>query len=228
MSRSSDSISLLIVTPCSATKAKLVETNAAQQEFWSKQSTPQDNQLAQHGIAARDLYQGAHHKSVMATVDKLRAKFCDAQIEIAIISAGYGLVKERDRLTPYDKTFDRMSPQESQQPSERLSIRPQLNQQLSEFKFAIFLLSAKYLHAIEAPLGTAENEIYFAGSGFNSSQNNVYITRAGTKEAKSMGVSPRMAKAELFRRFANSAIEDSLQTALKGLTSKTTPMGWGT
>ena len=215
-------ISLLVVTPCSATKANPPDPDVFQREFWSTRSTSQSDQWPQRGLVARDLYQGAHHRSVMTSVDNLRAEFCHIRIEVAIVSARYGLVQEWDRLAPYDESFDRMSRQESIDVSHRLGIRSQLAQQLAEFRYAVFLLSETYLNAIEAPMGIAENEIYFAGRAFDSELENVSIVRTGRTEAKSLGVAPRMAKAELLRRITDSALEDGLNEVLERLVSEPT------
>ena len=106
---------------------------------------------------------------------------------------------------------------ESINAARRLGIRDQLAQQLDEYQYALFLLSDKYLNAIEAPMGVANQEIYFAGKAFKSDSRGISITAAGREEAKSMGVAPRMAKAELFHRFTDTALSNGLFATLEAL-----------
>ena len=176
--------SLLVVTPCSASKIKLPVFDGAQEELWSSVSTSQESNGAPRGIAARDMYVGRHHKSVMESVDRLRAEFCHVQIGVVIVSAGYGLLEEWDQIEHYDESFDRMTRTESIDTARRLGIRDQLAQQLDEYKYVLFLLSDKYLNAIEAPMGIAYREIYFAGKAFKSDSKGISIEPAGREEAK--------------------------------------------
>ena len=206
--------SLLVVSPCSATKAK-----GNQSALWGPESANLSDPPRSELIPARQLYQGAHHKSVIASIDRLRSHFSYNRIEVMIVSAGYGLVAEWDGISNYDVSFDRMSKQESIDLARKLEIRSQLSETLKEYKYVLFLLSAKYLSAVEAPFGVAEKEIYLASGTFNSDMDNVSIARAGVSEAKLLGVAPRMAKAELFNRFSDLAIVNGLLPALTALES---------
>jgi len=206
--------SLLIVSPCSATKA-----NGTQRALWGLESANLPDASSSELIPARQLYQGAHHKSVIASIDRLRSHFCYNRIEVMIVSAGYGLVAEWEGMPKYDVSFDRMSKQESINLARKLEIRSQLSETLKEYKYVLFLLSSKYLSAVEAPFGIAEKEIYLASGTFKSDMDNVSITKAGVAEAKLLGVAPRMAKAEMFKRFSDLAMVDGILPALTALES---------
>ena len=206
--------SLLIVSPCSATKA-----DGTQRALWGPELENLYESLGNELIPARHLYQGAHHKSVIASIDRLRGHFCETRIEVMIVSAGYGLVAEWEGILKYDVSFDRMSKQESIDLARKLEIKSQLVETLKEFKYVLFLLSSKYLSAVEAPFGVAEKEIYLASGTFKSDIDSVSIVKAGVAEAKLLGVAPRMAKAELFKRFSKLAMDVGFLPALTALES---------
>jgi hypothetical protein len=142
----------------------------------------------------------------MRAVQRLRVGLPAARIDVAIVSAGFGLVGENDLLSPYDATFVGMSSTEAIQRGRTLAIRSALAQLLPAYEDAIFLLGREYLAAIEAPLATAKREVYLTAQETRLTGPGVVSVPTSKKEALLLGVAPRLAKAEAFARLADAAV----------------------
>lgn len=168
---------VLVVSACSARKLKT--------------DTP---------VFARDLYLGAAHRLVVNAVAKLRT--CpDTQVDLAIVSAGYGLLDEYDLVLPYDASF-RGGRKAARETAQRLRIREQLTDRLSgHYSLALFVLGRVYLDALAPPFNCAR-EIYFSARKVWASPSVTHV-RAGQVEAQALKVSARIVGAMLFDQFAS-------------------------
>jgi len=54
---------------------------------------------------AGKMYKGLQHTLMMRGVAQLRADFSPATFDVAIVSAGYGLISEEKKIAPYNITF---------------------------------------------------------------------------------------------------------------------------
>lgn len=189
-------VPVLVVTPCSAKKRIPRRAQLGPQHQPSNPRT--------RAVAAVTLYAGPHHLSVLRTVQRLRVKYGEDQVGLAIISARFGVLREDDRVVPYDATFSSLRRAEILLRSRSLAIRTRLSELAASYRTVIFLLSEPYLVSLEAALNVAPVEIYVTAKrpeGLGSS--GVHIP-AGTAEARRLGVSPRMARAALFEKFAEA------------------------
>lgn len=92
-----------ILSTCTSEKAIECPGQLSLQDFQSginaKEGLP--------SVAAVDLYQGAQHKRLMQGVQEFRRR--RHQVQLGIVSAGYGLVSECSLIQPYEATFLGMS-----------------------------------------------------------------------------------------------------------------------
>ena len=213
--------SLLICTPCSSLKAdpqKPISLTFSDGADPDRQAA-MERQLAGNVLPARNMYQGPHHRSVMESVDKLRGIPSPLRVEVAIISAKYGVLSESEEISPYDESFDRYSSREAKERAQSLQINEKLTRVANQHEVVIFLLSSRYLEAIEAPLHSSAYQIYLSNSSFKSDSVSGAVVPCGRKQATEMGVSPRLAKAIRFRRFVDTSLEIGLDQSLQSLTS---------
>jgi hypothetical protein len=152
------------------------------------------------------MYTGQHHLSVSNDVKRLRDAFFGDRIDLAIISAGYGMLGEDDVIVPYDATFNGLGKLEAIRRARELKIRGILRSRLQGYQCGIMLLGRAYLQAIEGPLAVAPLEIYFSADKLTTSAGLLAIS-AGVREARFFGASPRMVAASLFHRFVDHVIE---------------------
>lgn len=98
---------------------------------------------------AEDLYLGQHHVRLMEGVRTARESG-HFEIDLRIVSAGYGLVRATDELAPYDFTFQGMGAQMRRDRSDRLSLPRDIRKTLGQpYDLGIVLLGHDYLSACQ-------------------------------------------------------------------------------
>ena len=98
--------------------------------------------------AAEDLYTGLQHQRLMQGVRALREQARNIQLDLYILSAGYGLVPSDRPLAPYEATFSGMRKQELRDWAKQLQIPQSVRALLAEpYDFGLVLLGNEYLDA---------------------------------------------------------------------------------
>ena len=112
-------------------------------------------------------------------------------IDIAIVSAGYGLLEETAGIVPYEVTFNSMSKTEIRAWSNQIGITKALQKRIRDYDVIFFLLGDKYLEAIRWPLFTTHQKlIFFAGQTTRSKvlkQPDCAMLSIGKAETKRFG-----------------------------------------
>ena len=143
---------VLVITACTAKKQFQPENQLTREDFLSPERlNRRSRELRRYETPAAQIYTGDGHLRLMNGVKKLRHAFGRGIIDVHIISPGYGLLNEADPIVPYDYTFHRQSQQEIRQRSRQLRIRPRVEDLLSNYDLAFFLLSAHYITACLLP-----------------------------------------------------------------------------
>src|SRR5206468_378324 len=97
-----------------------------------------------------DLYRGQQHVRLMRGVRALRASHPDWEIDLRIVSAGYGIVPGNRRLAPYECTFNGLSLGQVRQRATELHLRSTFRRLLSRpYDLALVLLGEAYLLACD-------------------------------------------------------------------------------
>ncbi|MBV0924529.1 hypothetical protein KTS45_09995 [Halomicroarcula limicola] len=104
------------------------------------------------GIPANELYSGRQQQRINEAVEVLRSK--GHKVDRKFVSAGFGLIDEREELPPYEITFSGMNHGEIDQRAERLQIAEEVCELLTEtsddpFDIIFFALGSDYYHAID-------------------------------------------------------------------------------
>src|SRR4051812_1872066 len=71
-------------------------------------------------VPAEDLYRGQQHLRLMRGVRRLRD--AGTQVDLWVVSAGYGLVRGSDPVERYDRTFTGLRASKRQEAAQRLGI----------------------------------------------------------------------------------------------------------
>jgi hypothetical protein len=97
---------------------------------------------------AREMYSGYQTRELVKGVDLLR-EIKGVEIDFFILSAGFGLIKEKKRIPPYDCSFVGMRKNEIKARSEALSIPRDFNKIIKKpYDLAYLALGQKYLFAL--------------------------------------------------------------------------------
>lgn len=146
-------LKILVVTSCTGEKKYKPGNQLLQQDFQDPQLLKsRENELGDYKLKARDMYTGMQHLRLYEGVSMLRDKFGKNVVDVAIISAGYGLISEDEIIVPYEVTFNNMNNQEIVNWSRQLNIHNDLEQLVSNYDLIFYLLGDKYLRALELPI----------------------------------------------------------------------------
>ncbi|WP_156518832.1 tRNA-guanine transglycosylase DpdA [Phormidesmis priestleyi] len=200
---------VLIITSCTGEKRFKPENQLTQEDFKpTARLHKREKQLAEFMSPAGEMYTGMQHTQLMDGVQNLRKALEQLVIDVAIVSAGYGLILESQKIAPYEVTFNTMKGHEIDEWAKRLKIHRSVEQIIPEYDLIFVLLGEKYLRAISLPITLYEDQtwIFLApGSSFNLIQKSspqAFILPLSNAEAKQYGFGAVGLKGFLFKKFA--------------------------
>ncbi len=161
-------------------------------------------ELSAWALPARELYTGRQHRYMMNGVNAVRHRFGISVCSVKIISAGYGLVDEEQRLAPYEATFQQRRPRWIQEQAKRLGIPAAVRKAVIGFDAVLFLLGKEYLISIHLPLfpGVNQRFIFFTSNVQLPFHPHSIIVPAGHTETR-FGAGVMTLKGKMFERFAS-------------------------
>ena len=106
-----------------------------------------------HNAPAAKMYTGQQHTLLMDGVNQVRTRYGQSSVDVAIISAEYGLLNENDVIAPYNVTFQGMKKAEILEKSRRLQLRERVAALIARYDVVFFLLGKEYVQALQLPLG---------------------------------------------------------------------------
>lgn len=141
---------ILIIESCTGRKSVYSKVKLECKDILNKNDRKklfENPEIAKQTIPARDLYAGSAHIWTMKAVDVLRT-IPELEVDLFIISAGFGLVNENDLLSPYECTFKNMSKEQIKTRAKFLEIPDDLKKLFTRRYDVIFiLLGEDYLYA---------------------------------------------------------------------------------
>lgn len=153
---SSPSLRFLVVSACTARKAcgvlekgALLTAEGLDDPVRRKEG---EMRLEGYCLPAAEMYTGAGHMLVRRAVQSLRKHGYD--VSHFILSAGYGLLSERDLIVPYNVTFAGASKAWIRERGQRLQLRNRLVAVANKYDGVILILGREYLEALSLPLPT--------------------------------------------------------------------------
>lgn len=149
-------IRILVISSCTSTKSKEHPEQLQLDDFRDPAQLAQRQaelrSLAPHlATPARDLYTGRQHRYVMEGVERLRQGLSPVvQVDLQIVSAGYGLVEECELLFPYEATFNAMRTREAQTYARNVLHLPErIQAAMQGYDLVIVLLGESYLKTLD-------------------------------------------------------------------------------
>lgn len=217
---------ILVVTSC--TKDKNIPDGVSPQQqpgpdrLWDEGTDDRVKRnfadLEPHRVEAGKLYQGRQHLQLMQGVDALRQAFGHAVVDVKIISAGFGLVDEEEKLPLYNATFADQSSAKVITIAQRLGI-PQAMDQLMQGQYdcAFFLLGENYLLSIGLPFAHTPSFPCLFLSGPSSHKRiprsmPYRFVRVGQDDSIAFSYNLVGLKGQLFKLFADQIINPDPRT----------------
>jgi hypothetical protein len=160
---------VLVLSSCTGVKAENNGPSLAASDFARGRSYIEGRHrrdLAASLTAAEDLYRGQQHLRLMRGVHAARSAGT-IDVDLRILSAGYGLVRGDDPLAPYEFTFQGMPRKHRRQWARDLAIPDAARAALSSSAdLAVVLLGDEYLDtcALDATLTLGGPTFVFCGA----------------------------------------------------------------
>ncbi len=154
---------------------------------------------------AGEIYTGGQHRHLMEGLDKVRGRFGEQAMDLTIISAKHGLLKESDVIEPYNFTFKGLRKREILEHSDRLQIHEKTEASIREYDLVFFLLGKEYVQALQLPFDVPDTvtQIYLLGPTHRElipDLPNVHFIPAGRDLARHIGVMITDLKGDVFKR----------------------------
>ena len=206
---------VLVVTSCTGEKRSKPDNQLMLEDFKdSARLQKRHEELAQFVCPAGQMYTGVQHLRAMEGVQLLRQSFGREAVDVAILSAGYGVIPEDKTIVPYEVTFNTMKGYEVDEWAKFLGIRQAFERAIVGYDLVFMLLGENYLRSLCLPVETSSNQtfIFLASS---KSANYIRVTRAKTyvlplsnADAKHYRYGLVGLKGFLFKRFAECVARD--------------------
>jgi queuine/archaeosine tRNA-ribosyltransferase len=155
-----------------------------------KRLRDREAELADFACPAGELYTGMQHLRLMEGVRIMRDALGESAVDVSILSAGYGLVSEKQLIAPYEVTFNGMKAHEVDSWAKRLSVHDHLESIVKDYELIFFLLGDNYLRAVSLPIATNPHQalIFLASrskaSSIQSLSAKTFILPLSNPEAK--------------------------------------------
>lgn len=172
-------------------------------------------------IPARDLYAGRQQRYISEAVNRLRNAGDD--IDRVFISAGFGVVDERELLPPYNVTFNDLTADELDARADLLDIETEIRALLEDdYDLIVFALGADYYRSLNLSrvldsIALDQLVLLFNREEDASNHENVLSLPARTAEAKEYGTIVVALKGLYLKNFAEHRAHGDVVTGLDDL-----------
>lgn len=205
---------ILVVTSCTGEKIYKPGNQLTEKDFTNKDFlSSRTKELEAFQTTACEMYTGKQHLELMKGIQNFRKQ--GGKIDLAIISAGYGVLRENDVIVPYEVTFNSMSSKKIVAWSEQLEITQDFQELIKGYDLVFLLLGDKYLESInwkKIPIADNQKLIFFAGYSSKSrvlSKPGTYTLSIGENEAKHFKSGLIWIKGTLFANLLDASLQSA-------------------
>lgn len=208
---------ILVITSCTGRKKHKPVNELQYENFVSPERLCQRTaELKDFKTLAAEMYTGQQHLYLMDGLRQLRETHGQTVVDLNIISAGYGLLSEKDVIVPYNVTFQKLKKKEILERSNNLQIHEQAKTLITGYELVIFLLGKEYIQALQLPFQIADSvsQIFLLG---NTHKNlipdlpNTHFVAAGSDLARKLRVMGVALKGFVFKKLCEAACSDGFE-----------------
>lgn len=116
-----------------------------------------EGQSVEYARPAAQMFTSTHHRLVMEGVQTVWERWGHQVLDVAILSAGYGLLQADDIIVPYDLSFDQFDSHALADLVTYLKIPEQTASLVREYDLVFYLLSGRYLSVLGLPLDVPDS-----------------------------------------------------------------------
>lgn len=205
----------LVITSCTGEKRFKPDNQLTLEDFKDSATLQQrEAELAEFCCPAGEMYTGMQHLRLMEGVRAVREAVGEGSLDLSILSAGYGLIPEDQKIVPYEVTFNGMKAHEVDAWSSHLNVHGDIENVLQPYDLVFFLLGDNYLRAAALPFTTRPDQtlIFLASRGQASSisgmDGNMLVVPLSNPEAKRYRYGLVGLKGFLFKKFAEAVVHE--------------------
>lgn len=206
---------LLVVTPCTEKKRFKPDRPLTLSDFRDEgHLREREKALSAYTLPAAEMYAGEQHLLVMDGIRLLREAFGPESVDLAILSAGYGLISEEREIAPYAVTFKTMKVGEIDEWGRFLGVRQAFKNKIKDYDLIFILLGEHYLRSLKLPVPTRADQtlVFFASHGskryIRDSPAKTVILPLAQKEAKQFRYGVISIKGGIFRDLAKVSVRE--------------------
>lgn len=208
-------VRMLVIGSC--TKSKLdsdcpVAVRLTEADFENEvRLRAREQELTRWLRPAADMYTGRQHTQMMDGVRALRLAFGSDACDVAIVSAGYGLLSEQTPIAPYDITFHGMGKPLIRAKGEKLGIPESVRQVLPGHSVVFLLLGDDYLLSVRPPLIPSDGQRFVAFGSAKLRQvpgSDVVVIPAEKEAAREFHDGITTVKGRMFYLFAKGLVRE--------------------
>lgn len=165
---------------------------------------------------AAEMYTGLQHKYLMEGLEQVRQFYGEQTVDLAIISAKYGLLRECEVIAPYNCTFQGLRTNEILERSRRLQLHERTKVLIRRYDLVFFLLGKEYVQALELPFGLTDavTQIFLLGSTHRRlvpNLPNVHFVPVGRDLARELRVMGIALKGVVFKKLCDAVCREGLE-----------------
>ena len=208
---------VLVVTSCTSWKKYKLINQLQPEDFLSTERlAARSAELKHYETSATDMYTGLQHRYLKAGLEQLRTCYREANVDLHIISAGYGLLNESDAIIPYNVTFAGLKKKELLARSNSLQLHEGVETLITNYELVFFLLGAEYIKALQLPFEVSDmiTQVFLLGKGYRKlipDASNTHFVPIGNDLARELGVMGVALKGFVFRQLCAVVCREGLQ-----------------
>ena len=213
---------ILVITSCTSTKKHKPDNQLQIEDFCSpKRLAERTADLKPYEVPAAKMYTGQQHKLVLEGLEQVRGDCAESDIDLSIISAGYGLLRADEPIVPYDVTFTGLWVKELIAQSDILGLHRKVGNLIKGYELVFLLLGKEYVRALQLPFEDSSEgtQLFLAPPSWNqpirrlsSSHRHIHVVCTEEDLANQLsGANKRNLKGFLFKKVCEAACRDGLQ-----------------
>jgi hypothetical protein len=180
----------LVITSCTGEKATHHPAALTLDDFADPaRLARREGELAASLRPAGEMYIGQQHLRAMSGVRLMRRRLGADAVQVAILSAGYGLIPEDRPIAPYDVTFETMGRSEARAWARHLGVPEAARRLVRAYDLVFILLGSDYLDALAPPLDPVPGQrmVFFAPLKEGARAGRATLVPAGREECARFG-----------------------------------------
>ena len=208
---------ILVIGSCTGNKKYKPENQLQQEDFISPERLRQrTEELGDDKAPAAEMYTGQQHRYLMEGLEQIQETYGQAVVDLHIISAGYGLLRECDVIVPYNVTFTGLKKRKLLARSDSLQIPERVGTLIANYELVFFLLGKEYVQALRLPFQVPEmvTQLFLLGDSYRDlipDAPNTHFVPAGRDFAHRLGVMGVALKGFVFKKLCEAVCHEGLQ-----------------